>query len=291
MAIVRLFAGLMGGQPRVRASKPGFDASKSSTEPKNLQFDTNWNSGLTIHARGIVSKGTREFSFPALDYIPYVYLAATNSAGQSYWFGKDYDLPGADVTNSKVLLPGGRDRSTLIVVWRAQAFKTRNGTGHSTGKIPRLLIGHGGANVGGQYGIFISRPNYDVTKCNEGNILFSSSRNKPNIMFVGNKLIPVGAWGGGSSIGMTNIKLMPDPGYMPMMITRIWRQAQAMMTEPSNRYMNTPSGDIKAETIRCNVGFYRDKGTLKFSLGMNEPDQDNPKPLWVNIVAYDIPVK
>lgn len=291
MANARFFAGVLGGEARVRLAKSGKNAVNLNLRPSELLFDTDWQNGMMIHSRSIVPPNTSTVNFVALDYIPFVYIATVGSSGAQMYFGKDYELAGAKVSNSSVKLPGGRDRYALVVVFRAKAFDTRVGNGYKSKPTPRILIGKGGANVSNDYGIFISMPNYDVTKCDEGSLLFTSSRNMANIAAMVRPAPPISAYTDDTYQAEFDLSIA-WPGYQPLFMANIIRLAGGgKLYMPNNREID--NDNIQQQDLRANISLVKNpnNGKIRVVIFMTGYPHNSPPQVAYPITIFDTPVK
>lgn len=295
---VRFFAGLMNSNPRVRISRPGKDASDANVKGKDLQFDSNWETGLTIHALGRVSASSTAFNFSNLSYIPFCYVQRIHklASGSSYGVGfyqmiGDYsgDVRPCTISRGSVTLPGGRADEAIVAVFRAKAFDSGQGAGYVGGSAPRLLIGQGGSNVGNQYGLFISRPKYDVTKCASGDLIFTSLADIANITGFFYKTFTKADFGGGPEVFLTDALIGPDPGYTPFFMAAMSRPGSSRFYWPQDRSLD--GNNIVGAPVKAHVILGRKKGKLYYSLDVQSLNSNGPgDSVSVLVAVFDVKI-
>lgn len=185
----RLFAGqLSPGDWRARVSKPGFDASDPLLARDKLDFDTAWPFAGNIHA--VISyrppnppsgsgfetvPNPKTLFFPELPYVPCVkcFLLNRNANGYLYWI---------EPTLRTVTYQAYKDRLDLYtigtnnigVIMVAVVFKIPardiDALGTDPHPLARLMMGKRGAD----YGLYASRPGFDVRTCSKAQMSFSS---------------------------------------------------------------------------------------------------------------------
>lgn len=197
----RLFAGaLTPGNWRARISKPGRDASNPSLPRDQLDFDTAWPFAGNIHA--VVSRRTvqvlanqspvtlspQTLNFPALPYVPAVKVFASTYAGDVItWLspvgnsvqrgpgGYTYE---AFTNNVKIYWPGDVRGGTYLV---AVIFKIPARDIGIVGTDPRPLARMMMGKRGSDYGLYASRPGFDVRTCAKSQMIFSSDDTYVNV--------------------------------------------------------------------------------------------------------------
>lgn len=283
----RLFAGRMNGVNRVRLAIPGGDASDLDTRPRDLQFDTNWEQGLTIHKMGVIPKTQRDFPFEDLDYIPYVWVTPADKSGGILrtYLGFDYDCEGAKVTKNNVNLPSGRDKSSLVVVFRAPAAQAVKGD--TVANPARLLIGFRGKKMG----VFASREGYDVRTCTAGNLLFDSTAqlvHNPR----GMGLVTAFMEGNDDPISVSGFYELKTykPSFHPLFIPIGFDQGGKNMYWPPSRTVH--NGDIEQAEIAGTVAVSKTPNGIGVSYNLKHRNFANTmdgKNLYYMVFVFDVP--
>jgi hypothetical protein len=197
----RLFAGeLSPGDFRARISKPGQDASDPDLPRDQVDFDTAWPFAGNIHAvvsvrtvqvlanQSPVTLSPQTLSFPALPYVPVVKVFASNYAGTSIiWL--------TPISSLVQVGPGGYSYEAFAdevkIYWRgdmrggvyltAVVFKIPARdigiVGDDPHPLARLMMGKRGTD----YGLYASRPGFDVRTCSKAQMIFSSDDTYQNV--------------------------------------------------------------------------------------------------------------
>jgi hypothetical protein len=190
----RLFAGqLSPGDWRARISKPGQDASDPDLPNDQVDFDTAWPFAGNIHAvvsvrtvqvlanQNPVTLSPQTLSFLALPYVPVVKLLLSNYAGtQIIWLqpvsSSTVAGPGslsyeAFADHVKVYWPGEMRFGYYLtaVVFKIPA-RDIGIVGDDPHPIARMMMGRRGS----EYGLYASRPGFDVRWCAKSQMIFSS---------------------------------------------------------------------------------------------------------------------
>jgi len=212
----RLFVGKLGATPRIRISKPGYDAANPATPNIGLQFDSAWPFSGGIHAMGYSASST--VSFPALPYIPFVYVIPG--------LRNNFILGGAsDNGTSLTVTPSSISYNGIIhaaharftyYVFRAPAYDT-SVAGRVAAPCPRMLIGKRGAELGA----YISRPNYDVRTCAAGHLLFSTDVLNSGVYKIVSGAVRTVLQPGGMTAYVVAKVAIPSQGFIPMIFPLI----------------------------------------------------------------------
>lgn len=190
----RLFAGqLSPGDFRARISKPGQDASDPNLPRDQLDFDTAWPFAGNIHAvvsvrtvqvlanQNPVTLSPQTLNFPTLPYVPVVKVFASNYAGTSIiWLSpvSTSTVPGpggysyeAFTDHVKIYWPGQMRGGVYItaVVFKIPA-RDIGIVGGDPHPLARMMMGKRGPD----YGLYASRPGFDVRTCAKSQMTFSS---------------------------------------------------------------------------------------------------------------------
>jgi hypothetical protein len=190
----RLFAGeLAPGDFRARISKPGQDASDPNLPRDQVDLDTAWPFAGNIHFvakfrtvqvlanQNPVTLSPQTIVFPALPYVPVVKCFLCNSTGtQIIWLNP--------VSTNVVAGPGTITWETFAdhvkVYWPGQmrfgywivavVFKIPARdigiVGGDPHPLARMMMGRRGS----EYGLYASRPGFDVRWCAKSQMIFSS---------------------------------------------------------------------------------------------------------------------
>lgn len=194
VATRRLFAGALSpGDYRARVSKPGFDASDPNLTRDKLDFDTAWPFAGNIHALasyrsiGVLANQSPKtphpltITFPALPYVPCVKILLSNTDGSLIYWREDIgtNAPGAgsltyEAYNDRVVIyaQSGQfrfDRYISVIVFKIPA-RDLNIVGNDPHPLPRMMMGKRGAD----YGLYVSRPGFNVETCSKAQMAFSS---------------------------------------------------------------------------------------------------------------------
>lgn len=192
----RLFAGALSpGDYRARVSKPGYNASDPNLTRDKLDFDTAWPFAGNIHAvaseriqginasqsPGAANTSPRVLTFPALPYVPCVKVFLSNPDGSLIYWREDIgpNAPGAgsltyEVTNDRVVVyaQSGQFRFNhyvCAVVFKIPA-RDIGIVGNDPHPLPRMMMGKRGSD----YGLYVSRPGFNVETCSKAQMTFSS---------------------------------------------------------------------------------------------------------------------
>ncbi|MCX5518440.1 hypothetical protein OSH10_08330 [Kaistia defluvii] len=174
-------------------SKPGFDASDPNLTREKLDFDTAWPFAGNIHAvaseriysitanqsPGPANLSPRTLYFPALPYVPCVKIFLSN--GSTIYWREDIgpNAPGTgsltyEAYNDRVVIyaQSGQFRFAhyvCAVVFKIPA-RDLGMVGNDPHPLARMLIGKRGSD----YGLYVSRPGFDVRTCAKAQMAFSS---------------------------------------------------------------------------------------------------------------------
>ncbi|MCX5579459.1 hypothetical protein [Kaistia terrae] len=194
--IPRLFAGqLSPGDFRARISKPDQDASDPNLGREHIDFDTAWPFAGNIHAvvkqriNGINANQTpdaanlspRTIYFSALPYVPCVKIFLSAPDGSSITWREDVgpNAPGAgsltyEAFNDRVVIysQSGQFRFNNLVCAVVFKIPARDLgiVGNDPHPLARMLMG----KRGDDYGLYASRPGFDVRTCSKAQMIFSS---------------------------------------------------------------------------------------------------------------------
>lgn len=227
----RLFAGeLAPGDFRARISKPGHDASDPNLPRDQVDFDTAWPFAGNIHAvvslrtvqvlanQNPVTLSPQTLSFPALPYVPAVKCFLSNYTGTQITFLEP-------ISTSTVAGPGGLSYEAfpdqVKVYWNGQmrfahylvvvVFKIPardiGVVGNDPHPLARMMMGKRGSD----YGLYASRPGFDVRTCSKAQMIFSSD----DTFTVVNSTISSSVQGTAES--------PTDNGYTPINFTYAWK--------------------------------------------------------------------
>ncbi|MFI5409146.1 hypothetical protein [Kaistia sp. UC242_56] len=194
VATRRLFAGaLTPGDYRARISKPGFDASDPNLGRENIDLDTAWPFAGNIHA--VASYRSQQvaanqnpttphpvtINFPALPFVPCVkiFISGTNGQVINWRIDVGPNAPGAgsltyEAFNNRVVVyaQSGQFRGgyyITAVVFKIPA-RDLGIIGNDPHPLARMMMGKRGSD----YGLYVSRPGFDVRTCSKAQMAFSS---------------------------------------------------------------------------------------------------------------------
>jgi hypothetical protein len=265
----RLFAGqLTPGDYRARISKPGQDASDPNLPRDKLDFDTAWPfagniytvASERIHAitanqtPGAKNLSPRTLYFPALPYVPCVKVLLSNPDGKLIYWREDIgpNAPGTgtltyEVFNDRVVIyaQSGQfrfDHYVTAVVFKIPA-RDLGVVGNDPHPLARLMMGKRGSD----YGLYASRPGFDVRTCAKSQMTFSSD---DNFTVINATFSPQNSRKGVASSATDNVyTVVPFPytwkGYYPIMFffgTFNGAQNDQIYTLPSDKEVNTWGG-------------------------------------------------
>lgn len=283
----RLWIGYTGNTPRIKLSKPFKDAP-TEERPKHLQFDSAWDQGMTIHWQGIVSKGTKKVPFDKLSYIPFVLVSTVNNKGDTHKVGKSFDLDGFSISNDEVKLPD-RNNPAMVAVFRAKSFDSAFNPGYNGGRCPRMLIGNPG-RPGWSYGIYISRPKYDVRLCNEGDLIFSSDRRIANILAAGQINCKGNDWSGGNYQQIPFNTMVRWPGYIPLATMSVSEAGKNAIYTPNSRAMDG-NDNLENALITGSIDILNQDGFIILHPRLENSGGKNPgKNVFVRYTMFDVGV-
>lgn len=260
----RLFAGeLTPGNFRARISKPGKNAADPNLGREHLDFDSAWPFAGNIHA--VVSKriigvnasqnpntySPVTLTFPALPYVPCVKIFLSSPDGKSITWREDVGVnaPGAgsltyEAYNDRVVIycQSGQFRFNnylTAVVFKIPA-RDLGVVGNDPRPLARLMMGKRGS----EYGLYASRPGFDVRTCAKSQMTFSSD---DNFTVINNTFAPTSSRKGAASSPTDNVTTdinftYPWKGYYPIIFffgTFNYSQNDQIYTLPSDKTVNT----------------------------------------------------
>jgi hypothetical protein len=187
----RLFAGqLTPGDFRARISKPGQDASDPDLPRDQLDFDTAWPFAGNIHKvcklrsyprnvsqETVIDNPTR-LDFPELPYVPVVKCFLSGPDGSwCYWRHEQSNYSTGtiswEVRKDHVLFysqgPIRQGAWLVAVVFKIPA-RDIGIVGGAPHPLARMMMGRRGS----EYGLYASRPGFDVRTCEKDQMTFSS---------------------------------------------------------------------------------------------------------------------
>lgn len=257
----RLFAGALSpGDYRARVSKPGFDASDPNLTRDKLDFDTAWPFAGNIHAVVSVRSYSRNVSqptvipnpqrinFPALPYVPVIKCFASRPAGdQILWC-----YQGTNVTMGTITWEAYKDHVDfytsgevridcymVVVVFKIPA-RDLDILGNDPHPLPRMMMGKRGTD----YGLYVSRPGFNVETCSKAQMIFSSD---DTFSVVNKTFAPASSRKGAADSPTANVTTNIDftyewKGYYPIIFffgTFNGAQNDQIYTLPSDKVVNT----------------------------------------------------
>ncbi|MCX5570625.1 hypothetical protein [Kaistia nematophila] len=266
VATPRLFAGqLSPGDWRARVSKPGFDASDPSLTRDRLDFDTAWPFAGNIHAvasRRIIginasqspgpdNSSPLQIFFPALPYVPCVKVFLSSPDGSTIWWREDIGplAPGAgsltyEAYNDRVVIysQSGQFRFNhylCAIVFKIPA-RDLDIVGDDPHPLARMMMG----KRGNEYGLYVSRPGFDVETCSKAQMVFSSD---DDFSVINKTYAPASSRKGAADSPTDNVYTDIDftyewKGYYPIIFffgTFNGAQNDQIYTLPSDKEVNT----------------------------------------------------
>lgn len=269
--IPRLFAGeLTPGDFRARISKPDRDASDPNLGREHLDFDTAWPFAGNIHflAReriypinanqnaGSGNTSPRTLYFPALPYVPCVKIFLSAPDGTLiYWRNPEGEGglkggPGSltyEAYSDRVVIYAAAGEFRTGVYVCALVFKIPARDLGIVGNDPRPLARLMMGKRGSEYGLYASRPGFDVRTCAKSQMTFSSD---DDFTVINKTFSPTSSQKGAASSPTDNVTTDINftytwKGYYPIIFffgTFNTSLSDQVYTLPSDKKVNTWGG-------------------------------------------------
>jgi hypothetical protein len=274
----RLFMGQISpGDWRARISKFGQDASDPNLPNSQLDFDTAWPFAGNIHfvakhrsearnvSQGTVIPNPMRFDFPELPYVPVVKCFLSGPDGSwSYWRHEQSNYSTGTISwearRDHVLFYSQgpiRQAAWMVVVVFKIPSRDLNIIGDDPHPLARLMMGKRGS----EYGLYASRPGFDVRTCSKAQMTFSSDDTFINV----NATITGGKQGAADSPTSNNFTAIDFSytwkGYYPIILffcTMALTGGNQTYALPSDKQVNTYGGAYPAwgtiQTLSPGVG-------------------------------------